>query len=240
VYGYTSKKGRRYHYYICLTVQKSGAQACRGQWVSARRLEEAVVDALYRLAAESEGKVRRALPLDRLVWRDLEEREKREILGTTVERIVCDRRKRQATVRLRPEVTRESSGAELTVRISNSAAVERTAPPKARILEAAESGRPRITQLLALALRLEQLLTNGTARDYADLAQLGGVSRARITQILNLRNLAPAIQEEILSLHGDGPKTLTEGVLRRVSATLDWRRQIKLFEMLRGAPAQAG
>jgi site-specific DNA recombinase len=236
VSGYTSKKGRRYPYYVCLTVQKRGAQACRGQCVSARRLEEAVVDALYRLAAESDGTLPRTLPLDRVVWRDLEEQEKRQILKTVVQRIICDRRKRQVTIRLKPAVTPDSRGSTVTVRLANSAAVDLIAPPqpKALIAQSTESGRPRITQLLALAVRFEQLLASGTARDYADLARLGGVSRARITQILNLRNLAPAIQEQILSLNGDGREThLTEGAVRRVSGTLDWRRQMKLFTKLR-------
>jgi site-specific DNA recombinase len=236
VCGYTSKKGRRYPYYVCLMVQKRGAQACRGQCVSARRLEEAVVDALYRIAAESDGTLRRTLPLDRMVWRDLNEPEKRQILKTAVERIICDRRKRQVTIRLKPAVTADSRGSTVTVRLTNSAAVDRTAPPqpKTLIAETTEKGRPRITQLLALAVRLEQLLANGTAKDYADLARLGGVSRARITQILNLRNLAPAIQEQILFLNGNGrEKDLTERAVRRVSGTLDWRRQVKLFTKLR-------
>jgi site-specific DNA recombinase len=236
VCGYTSKKGRRYPYYVCLMVQKRGAQACRGQCVSARRLEEAVVDALYRIAAESDGTLRRTLPLDRMVWRDLNEPEKRQILKTAVERIICDRRKRQVTIRLKPAVTADSRGSTVTVRLTNSAAVDRTAPPqpKTLIAETTEKGRPRITQLLALAVRLEQLLANGTAKDYADLARLGGVSRARITQILNLRNLAPAIQEQILFLNGNGrEKDLTERAVRRVSGTLDWRRQAKLFTKLR-------
>ena len=57
---------------------------------------------------------------------------------------------------------------------------------------------PRITRLVALAVRFEGLLQDGTVRDYADLARLGGVSRARITQIMSLRSLAPVIQERIL------------------------------------------
>ena len=42
-------------------------------------------------------------------------------------------------------------------------------------------------------MRFEGLLEEGTVRDYAELARLGGVSRARITQIMSLRKLAPAI-----------------------------------------------
>jgi hypothetical protein len=54
---------------------------------------------------------------------------------------------------------------------------------------------PRITRLLALAVRFEGLLQDGTVRDYAELARLGGVSRARITQIMSLRSLAPELAE---------------------------------------------
>jgi hypothetical protein len=42
------------------------------------------------------------------------------------------------------------------------------------------------------------LIQQGVVKDYADLARLGQVSRARITQIMNLLNLAPDIQEPIL------------------------------------------
>ena len=59
---------------------------------------------------------------------------------------------------------------------------------------------PRISRLMALAIRFEELLENGTAADYADLARMGKVSRARMTQIMNLLNLAPDIQESLLFL----------------------------------------
>ena len=47
-------------------------------------------------------------------------------------------------------------------------------------------------------------MVSGQVKDYAELARLGHVSRARITQIMNLLLLAPDIQEEILFL----PKTV--------------------------------
>ena len=64
-----------------------------------------------------------------------------------------------------------------------------------------KAGRvPRLSRLLALALRMDELLRGGTVRTYGDLAKLGHVSRARISQIENLLLLAPDIQEEILFL----------------------------------------
>jgi len=98
-----------------------------------------------------------------------------------------------------------------------------------------EPGRvPRVARLMALAIRLERLLAEGVARDYADLARLGGVTRARLTQIMNLTLLAPDIQEELLFL----PRTLrgrdpvTEPELRAIAAVPDWRKQRRLWKCL--------
>lgn len=59
---------------------------------------------------------------------------------------------------------------------------------------------PRVTCLLALAHRFEALVRSGEVKDYADLARVGRVSRARVSQILKLLTLAPSIQEHILWL----------------------------------------
>lgn len=100
---------------------------------------------------------------------------------------------------------------------------------------AAEAGRvPRLARLMALAIRFEKLVRDGAVRDYADLARLGNVSRARLTQIMNLLNLAPDIQEAILFL----PRTdrgfdpISERQIRRIAAEPDWRRQRRLWRSL--------
>ncbi len=63
------------------------------------------------------------------------------------------------------------------------------------------SGRlPRVSRLMALAIRFDRLLETGTVRDQTELAELGHVTRARVTQIMNMLYLAPDIQEAILHL----------------------------------------
>jgi hypothetical protein len=93
---------------------------------------------------------------------------------------------------------------------------------------------PRVARLLALALRCEQLLAAGVIANYAALAELGHVSRARVTQILNLRWLAPAIQEAILFLprteRGRDPISLRQ--LQPLARVLDWREQRALWQAL--------
>lgn len=43
---------------------------------------------------------------------------------------------------------------------------------------------PRVTRLMALAVKYQEMVDRGELRDYADIARLGYVSRARMTQIL--------------------------------------------------------
>jgi hypothetical protein len=57
-------------------------------------------------------------------------------------------------------------------------------------------------------------------KNYADLARLGGVSRARITQIMNLLNLPPWKQEELLFLQSrQGRDVVTERKIRLEGTT---------------------
>ena len=58
---------------------------------------------------------------------------------------------------------------------------------------------PRVARLLALAHKFQGMLDRGEVASMADLARLGRVSRARITQVMDLLLLAPESQEEVLS-----------------------------------------
>jgi hypothetical protein len=93
---------------------------------------------------------------------------------------------------------------------------------------------PRLSKLMALAIRFEGLVRTGYAQDYAELARLGGVTRARITQIMNLLLLAPQIQEEILFLPEieQGRDKLVLRMLQPISQQLDWRVQLKAWKLL--------
>lgn len=94
---------------------------------------------------------------------------------------------------------------------------------------------PRVSRLLALAHRFERSLDDERARDFADLARLGCVTRARITQIMNLLLLAPDIQEEILFLPRtvQGRDPITERHLRPIVAEPAWPVQRHLWQRLK-------
>lgn len=111
--------------------------------------------------------------------------------------------------------------------------MEGAAPP-APVTLVEPGAVPRVSRLMALAIRLNRLLGEGVARDYADLARLGGVTRARLTQIMNMLLLAPDIQEELLFLPRTiaGRHPVTEHDMRGIAAVPDWRNQRRLWNAL--------
>lgn len=90
---------------------------------------------------------------------------------------------------------------------------------------------PRVAKLMALAIRFEAMLASGEVTDQAELARLGHVTRARLTQIMNLLNLSPDIQEALLFLprveSGDDP--VCERRLRVVAREVDWGVQREMW-----------
>ena len=94
---------------------------------------------------------------------------------------------------------------------------------------------PRVARVLALAHRWQGLLRDGTVRDQAALARLVGVTRARVTQVLDLLRLAPDVQEEILFLPRvlEGRDHLRHAHLLAVAAEPLWAEQRSLWRDLR-------
>ena len=97
-----------------------------------------------------------------------------------------------------------------------------------------DSAVPRIARLMALAIRFDGQLRVEEFTDYAEIARLGRVTRARITQIMKLLNLAPDIQEQILFL--SAMKGLNERNLRPIVSRIDWNEQRPLFQKIVSIP----
>jgi hypothetical protein len=93
---------------------------------------------------------------------------------------------------------------------------------------------PRVSRLMALALRFDELLRSGAVKDYATLARLGQVTTARISQITHLLHLAPDIQEALLFLapieHGRAPLLLAD--LLPIASLADWKQQRRRWRTL--------
>jgi hypothetical protein len=110
---------------------------------------------------------------------------------------------------------------------------ERQARGRQRLAEGPEPQRPpagrvpRVSRLMALALRFDGLVQSGAVKDYAALARLGHVTRARMSQVMSLLHLAPDLQEALLFLprtqRGRDPLVLRD--LRPITALTNWRKQ---------------
>lgn len=86
---------------------------------------------------------------------------------------------------------------------------------------------PRISRLMALAIKYQGMLDRGEVESITELARLCHVTQPRMSQILSLNLLSPKIQEKLLLLPlvESGKPEVHEKMLRTVCAELDWKDQ---------------
>jgi len=172
-----------------------------------------------------------AVDLEPAVVREFEpmlgDRPNEALIRQTLKRVTYDSRTRQVTVALG-----DATQFEFSLPTPNRRGV-RTG------VRVREGRVPRISRLMALAIKFEKLVREQRVGDYAEIARLGQVSRARLSQIVSLLNLAPAIQEAVLFF----PKTvtghdrITERHMRKIACVVDWEHQQILFRGVQsGAP----
>jgi len=128
-----------------------------------------------------------------------------------------------------------TAGSPLEIRFSLRAKL-RTANEAIEQISLRRVGRlPRITQVLALAINLEDIIRRGEAKDYADLARLSCLCRERISQIVRLNYLAPDIQVELLYLPptARGRFPISETALRKIANLLSWADQRREWKTLK-------
>jgi hypothetical protein len=91
-----------------------------------------------------------------------------------------------------------------------------------------------VAKLMALAIRFDQLLRDGVVADQSELARLGYVSPARVSQVMALLQLAPEIQEAILFLRPTerGRDPVTERHLRPIAAVAEWGKQRRMWKLV--------
>jgi len=85
---------------------------------------------------------------------------------------------------------------------------------------------PRISRLMALAIRFNEMIRTGEAADMIELARRGHVTQPRMSQIMALNQIAPDIQEALLNLPATkGKPEIHEKRLRPIAAMLRWEDQ---------------
>ncbi len=103
------------------------------------------------------------------------------------------------------------------------------------VTRAANSPKPRgpslTARMLALAHHIERRIDAGAIPDYATAARALGVTRARLTQLMNLLLLIPEIQQQVLL----GCQRNTERALRLIAQEAEWCDQRTLFHSARSS-----
>lgn len=90
----------------------------------------------------------------------------------------------------------------------------------------------QLVRHLVLAYQIEQAIAEGRASSQAQVARQLGLTRARLSQIMALRRLAPAIQERLLLDDDTKTKDLKERDMRPILRLTDDRAQIGVFDQL--------
>jgi hypothetical protein len=164
------------------------------------------------------------------LWEQLATWEKERFIRALVATVKYDGRTENVTVGFHSE----HQGALPTM--STAALVEiqfplRPKPPTTPAVAQTElrsAGRlPQATRALALAIYFDEMIRNGDARDYADIARQTCLCRERVSQIVRLNYLAPNIQIELLYLPpvSSGRYPISETALRKIASLLSWSNQ---------------
>ena len=90
-----------------------------------------------------------------------------------------------------------------------------------------------------IANKFQELLEAGSVNK-ADLARQHGMSRARVTQIMNLLNLESRIKEEILNMSQPEQQYFTERKLRKIAGISSPKKQLQAFDRLKSGTKNNG
>jgi hypothetical protein len=235
----------RYRYYRCLNAVKRGRSICPVRSVPAPEIERFVLAQIPETIAGPAKKEAppSCLPLSKPIlrnsWSALSEEERASRLRACVRIVHYDGAGRKVRISFQSPPTDGSSKEAVIALVTEKAfSIQRRRRHKAMVeppapVKVAPGRLPRITRLIALAIRFEQLLRERKVASYSALAKLGHVSRARMTQIMNLLGLAPDIQEELLFLpRVERYERFHLRRLQPIARLLSWRQQRECWHRL--------
>ena len=89
---------------------------------------------------------------------------------------------------------------------------------------------PVIRQYLVLAHQIKQYLQDNPTKTASSIASWLGYSPPRVSQLLNMLNLSPAIQEEILLSEVQKIYSIPEHKVRVITKEKNWEKQWDMWE----------
>jgi len=101
--------------------------------------------------------------------------------------------------------------------------------PSQTVLNKNIKKEPKLRQYLVLAYQIKQYLEENPTKTASAIASWLGYFPSRVSQLLNLLLLSPAIQEEILLSENDKIYSIPENKLRVIMKETDWEKQWEMW-----------
>lgn len=211
---YHLKENKRYTYYCCLNASKRGYKQCPTCLLNAEMIETKVLVCLRTISSRPEIKNE--------AWDKLPFEEKTSAFKSILDEVNYDGTAEVLEINLKGEdqcYSFKSPKTELK---------RANIPPRNEKIKT----EPQIRQNLLLAYQIQDVLSEGKAKDIKEVAGWLNLSPQRINQITNFMLLSPRIQEEIVSLPNDQLSQVPEYKLRRITDEIDWQKQYTIWQEL--------
>jgi len=91
---------------------------------------------------------------------------------------------------------------------------------------------PTLRQFLVLAYQIRHELDKSPHRTLREISEWLGLTRGRISQILNYLSLSPRIQEEILLSDNKTLHQIPEHQIRKIMREINWTKQQEMWRQL--------
>jgi site-specific DNA recombinase len=205
-------KNFNYRYYVCLHAIKHDRKDCPTKSVVAIAVETKCMEFLIKLTRDK-----------RLIdesWPTLPLEKQSAILKEIVKGIEYDGHTGKLWIELNSDLNKhefELPLDQLKTRLPDTTGI-------------AFANEPLIRKQLLLAHQIAAMLADGRARDLKQIAGWTGMNIFRLYQIVNLLNLCPKIQEDVLSAESGRLAKITERNIRHISNELDWQKQTALWQ----------
>ncbi len=197
----------KYHYYICMNASKRGYKSCPVRLLNAQKIEDKVIESLRKVVRESK--------LSENAWDKWTLQEKIAIIKPILKEAVYDGPNQTLDIFLNKNDKKHSFKVALT-ELKNI-----SVPPHKESIKR----EPQLRQNLILAHQIQEIISNGKAKNLKEIADWLNLSHVRICQITGMLLLAPIIQEDILFSENERLFEIPEYKINKIASELDWKIQ---------------
>ena len=209
---YQVKDNKRYVYYCCLNASKRGYRQCPTCLLNADMVETKVLACLCTISSRAEIKSE--------TWDTLDFEKKISIFKSILDEVNYDGKSEILEINLKGDDQCHS------FKVEKSELKRANIPPRNERIKV----EPQLRQNLLLAYQIQNVLSEGKAKDLKEISGWLNISPQRINQIANFMLLSPTIQEEIISLPNDQLSLIPEYKLRRITDEIDWQKQYAIWQ----------